>query len=178
LPKNLAIELSLFYHESTYKKISFLKNNASESFLAWICPQLKPAIFDMNEYVYFDGDEVTCIFFLKQGDCGFVLPNYQNIKYIDISRGSYFGVIDIIGSMVSNDEEELHLSRTRKVKARRQFTIQTKKKSELLTLSLDAIIQMDHEFPNSYNDLFASAYSRLQRAHNVKLHAIKYCSTN
>ena len=46
LPRNLAIELSLFVHESTYKKVKFLKKNASESFLAWICPLLKPSIFD------------------------------------------------------------------------------------------------------------------------------------
>lgn len=44
LPKNLAIEVSLFIHESTYKKIDFLRNNGSEAFLAWICPLLKPEI--------------------------------------------------------------------------------------------------------------------------------------
>ena len=38
LPKNLAIELSLFIHETTYSRILFLRNNGSESFLAWICP--------------------------------------------------------------------------------------------------------------------------------------------
>ena len=116
MPKNLGIELSLFYHESTYKKIKFLKTNASESFLHWICPLLKPAIYDSYEYVYFDGDEVSCIYFLKQGDCGFVLPNYSNIKYIDISVGSYFGVIDILGSMLNEDEDSLHLSHSSAVK--------------------------------------------------------------
>lgn len=85
LPRNLAIELSLFVHESTYKKVYFLKNHASESFLAWICPLLKPAIFDENEYVYFEGDEINCIYFVKQGELGFVLAAHSNLMYIDIS---------------------------------------------------------------------------------------------
>jgi CRP-like cAMP-binding protein len=84
LPKNLAIEVSLFIHESTYKKISFLRENASESFLAWICPILIPEVVSQLDYVYFEGDEIKSIYFIKSGECGFVLPRYSNIKYIDI----------------------------------------------------------------------------------------------
>lgn len=108
----MAIELSLFVHESTYKKIIFLRNNASESFLTWICPLLKPAIYDEQEYIFFDGDEISCVNFMKQGDCGFVLARHQNIKYIDITPGNAFGIIDIVGSMLNSDSntEGLHLS--------------------------------------------------------------------
>lgn len=106
MPKNLAIELSLFIHETTYNKIKFLKNNGSESFLAWICMQIKASIFDQKEYIYFDGDEVTCIYFLKSGACGFVLPRYSNIQYIEVTIGSTFGIIDIIGNMLLDQKND------------------------------------------------------------------------
>ena len=41
LPQGLRLEVSLFVHEATYKKIKFLKERSS-SFIAWICPLLKP----------------------------------------------------------------------------------------------------------------------------------------
>jgi hypothetical protein len=43
LPQDLKIEVSLFIHEQTYKKIKFLLNR-SDSFIAWICPLLRPCL--------------------------------------------------------------------------------------------------------------------------------------
>ena len=97
----MAVEVSLFIHEATYKRIHFLKNNSSEAFLAWICPVLKPEVIQENDYIYFEGDGVTCMYFMKDGNCGMVLPRHSNIKYIEIKSGNYFGIIDIVGSMLS-----------------------------------------------------------------------------
>lgn len=177
MPRNLAIELSLFVHEQTYKKIYFLKRNASEYFLAWVCPLLKPSIFMDQEYIYLNGDEINCCYFMKQGECGFVLACNGNLKYIDITPGNYFGIIDILGSMLQNGNPDLHLSNNSD-KLFRQFTVQTQKKTEVLTLSLDNLVMMDQEYPDAYNDLFHSAYMRLQRCHKIKLHAIKYVNDN
>lgn len=104
LPKNLAIELSLFIHETTYSRILFLRTNNSESFLAWICPLIKANIYDDREYIYFDGDDINMIYFLKYGSCGFVLPRYSNIKYINVNIGATFGLVDIIGNMLVNKD--------------------------------------------------------------------------
>ena len=41
------------------------------------------------------------MYFMKDGNCGLVLPRHSNIKYIDIQSGNYFGIIDIVGSMLS-----------------------------------------------------------------------------
>lgn len=41
LPQNLKVEVSLFIHESTYRVIEFFQGR-SDSFIAWICPLLKP----------------------------------------------------------------------------------------------------------------------------------------
>lgn len=105
MPKNLAIEVSLYIHEGTYKKLDFLKGT-SESFLAWICPLLRPEIISNSDYIYFEGDDVTCMYFMRHGECGFVLPRHSNIKYIDIKSGNLFGIIDIVGSMLFSDADD------------------------------------------------------------------------
>ena len=54
-----------------------------------------------------EGDEINHIYFLTKGISSFVLPSYENTRYIDISSGNYFGVIDIIGSAYLNKGFEL-----------------------------------------------------------------------
>ena len=41
LPHKLKLEVSLYIHEETYKKINAFKKRSS-AFIAWICPLLKP----------------------------------------------------------------------------------------------------------------------------------------
>lgn len=101
----------------------FLKDK-SMSYIAWICPLLKPYYLQNNEYLYFEGDEILSIFFLKNGNCGFVLPKYENVKYIDIKIGSNFGIEDIVGSIISNEEIEQDEWIQHKDKIMRQFTVQ------------------------------------------------------
>ena len=72
----------------------------SNAFISWICPLLKPVQFREKEHVYFEGDDITCIYFLIKGGSGFVLPKYKNTAYIKINTGHHFGVIDIVGSML------------------------------------------------------------------------------
>ena len=44
------------------------------------------------------------MYFLKEGSTGFVLPKHKNTKYIDINQGNYFGVIDIVGCILQNQD--------------------------------------------------------------------------
>jgi hypothetical protein len=50
--------------------------------------------------VFFEGDDVTSVFFLTRGKAGFVLPKYKNTVYIEIPLGAHFGIIDIVGSIL------------------------------------------------------------------------------
>jgi len=43
---------------------------------------------------------------LKQGNCGYVLPRHQNIKYIDLNVGSLMGVVDIVGDTIGQDMQD------------------------------------------------------------------------
>ena len=95
----------MYIHESRYKKIGFLEGK-TKSFISWICPLLKPLTFEQNQYIYMEGDDINSIYFLIRGTASCVLPSYDNTSYVNIYRGSHFGVIDIIGSVVTNDELE------------------------------------------------------------------------
>jgi len=102
LPKRLQIEVSLFVYESFYRKIEFLHERSS-SFVAWICPHLRPVFNSDSEYVYFEGDEITSIYFLNKGRCGLVLPRHKNLLYISFHEGCNFGLVDVIGSVMKYD---------------------------------------------------------------------------
>ena len=43
---------------------------------------------------------------------------------------------------------------------------------------MDNLAKMEKEFPDSHDDLFSSSYTQLNRAHKIKLHAIKFCNDN
>ena len=83
LPHNLKTELSIYIYEKVYMQVDFLKNK-SKSFISWICPMLKMNVVTPKEYVFYEGDEIQKIFFLRSGLCHYVLPKYQNSKYITI----------------------------------------------------------------------------------------------
>ena len=134
LPHKLKLEVSLYIHESTYKKIDFFRGRSS-AFIAWICPLLKPLPFPENQYIYFEGDDITNIYFLIKGKAGFVLPKYKNTTFIEISVGTQFGIIDIVGSILSKNVA-LDNWIAHKDKLKRQFTVMALKDTELLCLSI------------------------------------------
>lgn len=73
---------------------------------------------------------------MKNGECGLVLPRHANIKYIEIMPGNFFGIIDIVGSMLSAEADEFDNWITYKEKLKRQFTSQAQGTTELLNLSI------------------------------------------
>ena len=98
----MRVELSIYLYESTYKTIKLLEAE-SNAFVSWICPLLKQYIVQESQHVYFEGDDITNIYFMKSGSCGFVLPKHNNFKYINITLGSHFGVVDILASLLEHD---------------------------------------------------------------------------
>ena len=126
LPNKLKVEVSLFIYESTYQRVSFLQTQ-STTFIAWICPVLKPQLNMEGQYVYFEGDEISHVYFLSKGNCGFVLPKHKNLKYVDVKQGGYFGVIDIIGSMMEHGIENMDDWGQNKDKMVRKFTVGSRK---------------------------------------------------
>jgi len=50
-----------------------------------------------------EGKTIGNIYFMQAGSCGFVLSQYNNLKYVDIDAGMHFGLIDIISSLIEYD---------------------------------------------------------------------------
>ena len=71
---------------------------------------IRSTFFEVRDYICFDGDEIQCVFFLKRGSCGFVLPRYSNIKYIDVDVGATFGLVEIIGNHVLRGVDKSDIS--------------------------------------------------------------------
>mmetsp|Transcript_28161 Transcript_28161/g.42630 ORF Transcript_28161/g.42630 Transcript_28161/m.42630 type:complete len:121 (+) Transcript_28161:1491-1853(+) len=105
LPQNLKIETSLYIHKDTYKNIYFLRDKQI-SLVAWICPLLKTYLATPDEYIYYEGDEVLNMYFMKTGNCGFVLPKYENAEYITITDGCDFGTEDIIACILKSEDHK------------------------------------------------------------------------
>jgi len=82
-------------YKQHYEKINYLSQQ-SESFLAWICPLLKQAFIPTEQYIYYETDLVTEVYFLTVGVAGFILPFRENVVYIEINNGDYFGEIDLV----------------------------------------------------------------------------------
>lgn len=97
LPHKLRVEVSLYIYEQRYQKIRFF-NNRNVSFILWMSPLLKPSYYSDNQYIFLENEGVNEIFFLVSGKASFVLPRFNNLKYININVGSHFGMIDIVGS--------------------------------------------------------------------------------
>jgi hypothetical protein len=103
--------------------------------VAWICPLLQPLVFEEQEYIFFEGDDVGGLFFLTKGECNFVLPKHNNLKYLKVEEGLSFGLVDIIGSTLQNG---LALDEwfNRKDLMKRQFSNQANRYVEVMNLTL------------------------------------------
>jgi len=123
LPDKLKVETSLFVHAKTYREIYFLIGKRT-SFLAWVCPLLKPYLSMESSYVYFEGEKILNIYFFKGGEAGFVLPKHRNLKFIDINKGECFGVVDICASMTKTENYD-KFEFNKDLNLKRVFTIRT-----------------------------------------------------
>jgi hypothetical protein len=179
LPYKLKVDLSLFIHEDTYERIEFLKTR-SHSFIAWICPLLKPYFCTYDDFVYSEGQYVSSIYFLKRGRCGYVIPNHEDFKYIDILEGDYFGTIDIVSSVIKNadanereNEDWMDNWIAMKESLFRHFTVKSLEDSHLLLLNLDDVHRMQCEFLEPYQTLIRQAHDRLLKTYKLKIFSIK-----
>jgi hypothetical protein len=104
LPLDLKTPLSISIYEDLHSKIDLLKGKKQE-FIAWICPLLQSQIHCVDEMIYYKGDVLTKIFFLKTGTCNYVLPMYGSTPYITVVDHTCFGLIDIIAQLLENEEK-------------------------------------------------------------------------
>lgn len=99
LPHNLRNEICIHMYQDIYKSIDFLKGKPT-LFLSYICPILRKKKTIKGEYVFQEGDDMKCVYFNTSASLSFVLPKYQNAEYVKIGKGCFFGISDLMGSMI------------------------------------------------------------------------------
>ena len=64
LPLNLKFELSMVIFKDLYSQIDYLEHK-SEKFISWLCPLLKTHVAQPQESVFYEGDPIKNIYFVK-----------------------------------------------------------------------------------------------------------------
>lgn len=124
LPSSLRQELAMAIHHTMYASVQFF-HGKDQSFLTWITRLIAPLSIEAKDYVYKEGEEISDIFFLVQGQVGYVLPRFDNQVYINIYSGETFGHVDLgyESSFLSlQGDEMLSLEFSKKILCRR-FTV-------------------------------------------------------
>jgi hypothetical protein len=132
-----------------------------------------------SEIIYFEGDIIQYLFFMKEGSCAFVLPKYENAKYINVTVGYHFGMEDLVGSIIKNNDIHQDDWMSNKDKLIRQFTVigddEQNSKSTIMMLCINDLNRMQVEFSEVYENMFDESYKRLEVALKEKLNAMQDC---
>ena len=106
LPHHIQNEMSQIIFKQKYVQLKYF-HDRSKSFITWAIQKFKPQYFDQDSYIYKEGDEITDIYFLNEGYAHQVIPLYDNQRYVEVSKGDHFGIIDIIGCQIFLENQEL-----------------------------------------------------------------------
>lgn len=128
-----------------------------------------------NDYLYSEGDIATTISFLNKGDVGFVLPKYNNVKYINVDEGAHFGIIDIMCSIIHCTNVKMDNWIEHKGEIRRFTTIMAMKESTLLTMEMAVLFRLKQEFSEIYNTIYEKAIMQAQKVLTIKVETILLC---
>ena len=83
LPPNLKNEMMPYIYEDTWKSIKSFRDE-SDKFITWVCPLLRTAFVPANSEVYRENNKSGCLYFLRSGECGFVLSaRFKQFKFVD-----------------------------------------------------------------------------------------------
>jgi hypothetical protein len=82
---------------------------------------------------------------MKAGACAFVLPKYDNAKYINITLGYHFGMEDLVHSVINNDDIMMSDWVSHKERLTRAFTVvgaENDGKSQIMCLDIQDLYRM------------------------------------
>ena len=145
-------------------------------FISWICPLMQSEIKEKYQYIYREENDITCMYFLIEGKAGFVLPEHNDLMYIKLNEGCHFGIIDIFSSLANDPKthKELQVKKENipwiqyQDALKRVFSIQCRTTTELLTLPLNHLYDIQLRFHDCYKQIFDNAISRLKKTLSVR----------
>jgi hypothetical protein len=102
LPHKLKLELAMSIHKKMYSTVTFLFNR-DKAFIAWFSTVVHQMKVEELEIICRGKEDIMEIFFLVNGTAAYVLPRFQNKKYIEINMGAHFGHVELFGRRTLND---------------------------------------------------------------------------
>ena len=102
---------------------------------------------------------------MKAGACAFVLPKYDNARYINITLGYHFGMEDLVNSVINHDDIKQNDWISHKEYLNRSFTVvgdENQGKSTIMHLDIQELYRMQVEFSDVYEEMFDESYKRLE----------------
>ena len=106
--------------------------------------------------LYEEGEDIYSIYFTEKGSLGFVHQKYNNVKYVQLDEGTYFGVIDIVHSINSQNIDPSRWINS-KDKMSRYFSCVADEESSVLALNIADLNRMKNEFQDTYEEIFKGA---------------------
>lgn len=81
LPMNFRQELSVHIYNEYTQQVSFLRGK-KESFNGFICPNFQTLVTAPEEYIFYEGEDIRDIYFMKKGKAYMILPQYNCQPFI------------------------------------------------------------------------------------------------
>lgn len=106
LPHKLKLELAMAIYRKMFLNVKFF-DRKEKSFIIWVGTAIKPFNMQEQEYIFKEGEKIIEMYFLVQGEVGYVLPRFSNKVYITIEQGEKFGHVDLLGVRKRNEGLEL-----------------------------------------------------------------------
>ena len=161
LPQKLQLELSSIIHKQIVSKFPFFQAQSAE-FIAHIGPLLRPRKIQKEDYVYREGDGIDEIYFLLQGTVELVIHEYDDVPYVIIPQGYYFGELDLIQMLIDENQD-----------GTRHFTVKAREDCDVLVLSKGDLFKVMDKFEREINMIFLAGEKRLSRTIQQKERVIE-----
>lgn len=87
LPLRLRHQMAQEIYKNVAETFPFLKSIKEKSFLSWIGHRLVPRMINEKAFLYQETEELSGMFFIKDGCVAFILPRYENAIYKRIESG-------------------------------------------------------------------------------------------
>ncbi|TNV83436.1 hypothetical protein FGO68_gene1262 [Halteria grandinella] len=178
LPQNLRIELALLMNKEIIKKVFFFRNKPA-IFIAFIGPLLKPLRIEIDNFIYREGDPIEEIYFLIKGKASFVSQKMDEIPYLIIEAGLYFGEIDFLyqSYLMSQKGDRMNSQLSQDAKdtvqqiggsLKRAFPVKAIENCDLLTLSKQDLARVEAEFEDIVAEMFVHTHKKIKKILRIK----------
>ena len=151
LPTHLKTELMLAINNEIISKIPYFKEK-SNNFCALAASFLKSSKIYMRDFIFQKGEPIYEIFFLLSGEAGYVVTDDNiTVVFCKLKPGNLFGELDFFSFNDELPDGDRHLS----VKAITDC--------ELISLSKEALFELEKIYPTYIEEIFEFANFRLKK---------------